>query len=192
MYFMAYLLALDAKVTTLLFSIVPHSPFLDALFSFFSLSGGFAMWGIILVLILILFEEKRNHSFLLYFLLGCGSTYFLVNDVLKNIFMRPRPFLTVFNRLQLFSTNTCPADFSFPSTHSATAFATAAILSYFDKKRTALYYFLALLISYSRIYFGCHYLLDIVFGGLTGYLIVKIILFTKLSYRKKTASAHKS
>ena len=189
---MAYLLALDAKLTTLLFSIVPHSPFLDTFFSFFSLRGGFAVWGIILIFILILFEERRNHVFLFYFLLGSGSTYLLVNNVLKNIFMRSRPVITVFNRLQLFSTNTCPADFSFPSTHAATAFAAAAMLSYFDKKRAGLYYFVAFLISFSRIYLRCHYFFDVLMGGLTGYLIVKTILFIKLSYRKKKSSVHKS
>lgn len=182
MYFMPYLLALDAKLTTLLFGIVPHSSFFDAFFSFLSLRGGFAVWGIVLILLLILFEEKRNHVFLLYFIGGCSVTFLLVNNVMKNLFMRARPFLN----------DGCPKDFSFPSTHTATAFAAAAILSYFDKKRTGLYYFLAFLISYSRIYLGCHYLLDVVFGGLTGYLIVKIILFAKLAYRKKNASAHKS
>ena len=192
MYFMPYLLSLDSRLTAYLFNIIPRSSFFDGFFSLLSLSGGFAVWGIVLTLLLILFEEKRNHVFLFYFIGSCSVTFFLVNNVFKNIFMRPRPFLTVFNRLQLLSTNTCPADFSFPSTHAATAFTSAAMLSYFDKKRAGLYYFVALLISYSRIYLGCHYLFDVMGGGLVGYLIVKIILFTKLSYRKKTASAHKS
>lgn len=191
MYFMPYLLSLDAQVTGYLSNIVPHFPFFDAFFSFLSLRGGFAVWGIILILLLILFEEKRNHAFLFYFLLGCSSAYILVDKILKNIFLRSRPIFTVFNRLQPFSTNVCPKDFSFPSTHAATAFAAAAILSYFDKKRAGFYYLIAFLISYSRVYLGCHYLLDIVFGGLTGYLIAKIILFAKLSYRKKRASVQK-
>ncbi|MEK7078726.1 MAG: phosphatase PAP2 family protein [Patescibacteria group bacterium] len=179
---MPYLLSLDTLLTTYLYHIVPRFSFFDSFFSFLSLSGGFVVWGIILIILLILFEEKRNHIFLLYFIGGCSSTYLLVNNVLKNIFMRPRPFLT----------NSCPQDFSFPSTHAATAFAAAAMLSYFDKKRGGLYYFVAFLISFSRIYLGCHYLLDVIIGGLTGYLIVKIILFAKLSYRKKMLSAHKS
>lgn len=189
---MPYLLALDAQLTTLLFNLVPRSPFLNAFFSFLSLSGGFAVWGIILIILLILFEEKSNHVFLFYFLLGCGSTYILVNNILKNIFMRSRPVFADFNRFQLISTNFCPKDFSFPSTHAATAFAAATILSYFDKKRAGLYYFVALLISYSRIYLGCHYLFDVAFGGLVGCIITKMILKVKLSYRKKIASAHKS
>lgn len=189
---MPYLLSLDTLLTTYLYHIVPRFSFFDSFFSFLSLSGGFVVWGIILILLLILFEEKRNHMFLLYFLTGCVVTYLFVNNVLKNIFIRPRPFLTVFNRLQLLSTNTCPKDFSFPSTHAATAFAAAAMLSYFDKKRAGFYYFIAFLISYSRIYLGCHYFLDVIFGGLLGWIIIKIILFAKLSYRKKIASAHKS
>lgn len=181
MYFMPYLLSLDAQLTALLFNVVPRSPFLDAFFSFLSLSGGFAVWGIILIILLILFEEKRNHVFLFYFIGGCSFTFFLVNNILKDIFTRARPLLN----------DVCPKDFSFPSTHAATAFAAATLLSYFDKKRAAFYYFIAFLISYSRIYLGCHYLLDVVCGGLTGYLIVKIILFAKLSYRKNSASVQK-
>lgn len=188
---MPYLLSLDVQLTGYLSNIIPHSPFFDAFFSFLSLRGGFAVWGIILILLLILFEEKRNHAFLFYFLLGCSSTYILVDKILKNIFLRSRPFATIFNQFQLSSTDSCPKDFSFPSTHAATAFAAAAILSYFDKKRTGFYYLIAFLISYSRVYLGCHYLLDILFGGLTGYLIAKIILFTKLSYRKKKTSVQK-
>lgn len=189
---MPYLLSWDAQVTGFLSRIVPHSPFFDVFFSFLSLRGGFAVWGIILILILILYEEKRDRAFLFYFLLGCSTTYLLVDKILKNIFLRSRPVLTGFNRFQLISTNSCPTDFSFPSTHAATAFAAAAMLSYFDRKRSALYYFMALLISYSRIYLGCHYLLDVVVGGLTGYLITKMIFFIKLSYRNKSATAHKS
>lgn len=181
MYFMPYLLTWDARLTGYFSSTFPHSPFFDAFFSFLSLSGGFAVWGIILILLLILYEEKRNHVFLFYFLLGCSSTYLLVNNILKNIFIRTRPFLN----------DVCPRDFSFPSTHAATAFAAAAMLSYFDKKRSGFYYLLAFLISYSRIYLGCHYLFDVVIGGLTGYLIVKIILFAKLSYRKRETSVQK-
>lgn len=191
MYFMPYLLSWDAQVTGFLSRIVPHSPFFDVLFSFLSLRGGFAVWGIILILLLILYEERRNHIFLFYFIIGCSTTYLLVDKILKNIFLRSRPFSTNFNQFQLSSTDSCPKDFSFPSTHAATAFAAATLLSYFDKKRAGLYYFIALLISYSRIYLGCHYLFDVVCGGLSGYLIIKIILFAKLSYRKRKASVQK-
>ncbi|MBI4973176.1 phosphatase PAP2 family protein [Candidatus Roizmanbacteria bacterium] len=178
---MPYLLSLDARLTTYLFHIMPRLSFFDVFFSFLSLSGGFAVWGIVFIFLLILFEERRNHTFLLYFIAGSSFTFLLVNNILKEVFMRTRPLLN----------NTCPRDFSFPSTHAATAFAAAVMLSYFDKKRAGFYYFVAFLVSFSRIYLGCHYLLDVVFGGLVGYLIVKIILFIKSSYRKKGGTVQK-
>lgn len=76
--------------------------------------------------------------------------------------------------------NICPADFSFPSAHASTAFAAAAVLTYFDRKRRWFYYLVAILISFSRVYLGCHYFLDIFFGALLGYAVSKLVLLLKL------------
>ncbi|MFA6513419.1 MAG: phosphatase PAP2 family protein, partial [Patescibacteria group bacterium] len=58
----------------------------------------------------------------------------------------------------------------------------ATILAYFDKKRRWFYYIIAVLISYSRIYLGCHYFLDVVAGTILGFVISKIILLTNKKY----------
>ncbi|MEK7096731.1 MAG: phosphatase PAP2 family protein, partial [Patescibacteria group bacterium] len=71
----------------------------------------------------------------------------------------------------------CPKDFSFPSTHAATAFVAAEILAYFNKKRKWFYFAVAILISYSRIYLGCHYFFDVVFGAIIGWLVSQSLLF---------------
>ncbi|EKE14348.1 MAG: hypothetical protein ACD_12C00559G0006, partial [uncultured bacterium] len=57
-----------------------------------------------------------------------------------------------------------------------TAFAAATVLAYFDKKRRWFYYSAALLISYSRIYLGCHYFFDVIIGALIGFLISKLVV----------------
>ena len=123
-----------------------------------------------------------NFLFSISFLL----TFLLTDIVLKNIFLRPRPFdfaqgkpfLTIYNHFQLFSTFSCPKDFSFPSAHAATAFAAATILTFFDKKHRWFYYTVAILISYSRIYLGCHYFLDVIAGAIIGYIISRLLLFS--------------
>lgn len=56
---------------------------------------------------------------------------------------------------------------SFPSGHSATAFLTATILSFFTNLQIFLY-FLAGLIAFSRLYLENHYLSDVLVGALIG------------------------
>ncbi|OGK62671.1 hypothetical protein A2334_00465 [Candidatus Roizmanbacteria bacterium RIFOXYB2_FULL_38_10] len=165
----------DTLITNQLFSLIPHSSFFDLFFQTFSYIGGSMIVWVVLMFFLIIFEEIKKHVFILYFSLGNGLTWILTEIILKNIFMRQRPMIT----------DICPTDFSLPSTHASTAFASAVILSSFDKKRRYLYYLVASLISYSRIYLGCHYFLDIVVGGLVGAVIAQIVLHIDISYRKK-------
>lgn len=187
---MSYLLSIDTSITNKLSTIVPHNNFFNIVFAFFSLVGGSIVWWIIAAILLFIYEEHRNHKFISYFIGSFATVYVIVNIILKNIFMRQRPILTDFNRLQLIST-VCPSDFSFPSTHAATAFAAATTLSFFDPKRKYVYYFIALIVSYSRIYLGCHFVIDTIVGGLLGWLISKIILLSYVSYKKKRPSVHK-
>jgi len=79
---------------------------------------------------------------------------------------------------------------SFPSGHSATAFGVALILSIFEKnkKRSMLYFFAAVLVGYSRVYLGQHFLQDVFFGSMIGVVSALIVYFTidnKPSWLKK-------
>jgi len=169
---MIFLRSIDLLFTKGLNQIIPHNRFLDYFFSFFSLQGDSIFIWILIILFLIAFEEWRDHWFVVFFVLAFASTAILVNYGLKNIARRSRP-QSINIRKNLVTNATCPKDFSFPSGHASTAFAAAAVLSGFDKKRKYSYYFLALLIALSRVYLGCHFFLDISFGAVLGYLIGK-------------------
>ncbi len=170
------LLLLDQSITLFLKNLISHNVFLNYFFSFFSLIGWAAIVWIVLAILLVIFEEIKHKKFILYFTISLLTTTLLVNIITKNIVRRPRPASTNFNQFQLILTNSCPIDFSFPSGHAATAFAAATILTYFDKKRRWFYYIVALLISYSRIYLGCHYFLDVLVWVIIGFLISKASL----------------
>ncbi len=173
----------DQQLTIVIRNFIPHNHFFDSIFSFFSFSGASIFIWLLVVIFVILIEEiqhpgiqKTDRIFVFYFFLNFGLSYFLNEFILKNIFQRLRP--TTFSQLQQISASfTCPVDFSFPSSHAATAFAAATTLAHFDKKRQWFYYFIAFLISFSRIYLGCHWFFDVLAGGLLGFLISKIILF---------------
>ncbi|MFA6513476.1 MAG: phosphatase PAP2 family protein, partial [Patescibacteria group bacterium] len=164
---MSYVVNLDFLLTNLLSTLFPNNSFFNYFFSFFSLKGVFVIIWALIVLLLVFFEEKKNPGisrkdlkFVFLFSMSFLLTFFLADILLKNIFMRPRPILDT--KYFILNTFSCPRDFSFPSAHAATAFAAATILAYFDKKRRWFYYIIAVLISYSRIYLGCHYFLDVV------------------------------
>jgi undecaprenyl-diphosphatase len=182
---MLFLLSLDYFITNLLNKLIPHNIFFDYFFSFFSLKGSSILIWLLVILLSVILEErknpkisKRDKKFIILFSLSFLITFFVSDIFLKNIFLRPRPQLisTNFNLFQFIS-NSCPTDFSFPSAHAATAFAAATVLTFFDKKRKWFYYTVALLISYSRIYLGCHYFFDVIAGAIIGYIISQALLF---------------
>lgn len=169
---------LDSTITYVINSFLPHNSFFNYFFSFFSLRGNSILIWLVIMLFLIIFEEKRDKKFIIYFLIAFLTTVFLVNVVIKNIVQRPRPTTKISN---------CPKDFSFPSGHASTAFAAATVIAFYDKKRKWFYYSIAGFISLSRIYLGCHYLLDVVSGGIIGYvisLLLQTFLYT-FPFRRK-------
>lgn len=182
MFTMDKIISLDYFLTNLFSKSIPHNQFFDYFFSFFSLKGSFIFIWLLVMLIVLILEERKNpgitkqdKKFIFIFSLSFLLTFLLSDIVLKNIFMRLRPFSTGF---------ICPTDFSFPSVHAATAFAAATVLTFFDNKRRWFYYIVAILISYSRIYLGCHYFLDVLVGGLFGYLITKLIFANFFHFTK--------
>lgn len=175
---MPYILAVDKYVSRFMTLVVPHIDYFDAIFSFLSLMGGSIYFWLVVIVALFIFEEVRNHWFVIHFIFAFASATLLTNEVLKNMFGRTRPFLE-YGMQQKF----CPSNFSFPSGHATSAFAAATVLSAYDKKRAWIYYTGAVLISYSRIYLYCHYFLDVVAGALIGYLISSLVL--KINFDKK-------
>lgn len=181
---MDYVIFIDKKITFLLQKIIPHNHFFDYFFSFFSLKGNSIFIWLIIIIVSVFFEEKKNpgiskkdKKFIILFLTAFLLTALIVELPLKNFFHRLRPASTNFKQFQIISDGfNCPKDFSFPSGHAATAFASATILVFFDKKRKWFYYLIAGLISYSRIYLNCHYFADVLIGAIIGIIISKLII----------------
>jgi undecaprenyl-diphosphatase len=181
---MSDIFSIDFFFTKFLNNLFPHTPLYDLIFSFFSIKGANIVIWIFIIILLIILEErknpgisKRDKKFIIIFLSAFLTTSVLVEFPLKNFFQRPRPNPTSFNQFQPATSNSnCPSNFSFPSGHTATAFAAATVLAYFDKKRRFFYYSIATLVAYSRIYLGCHYFFDVIGGGMVGFVIARLLI----------------
>lgn len=154
----------------------------DNFFLFFTLLGNYALVWFGLAVVITSKQKNRAKNIIL------STTYaiafsFLVTTVLKLLFRLPRPSYLILD------TEYCPADFSFPSGHASTSFAAAVILAQFDPKRKWLYFILASLISYSRIYLNCHHVADVVVGALLGVIISSVILKITSNRSKRVAKA---
>ena len=128
-----------------------------------------AIW-IVIGLILIFACKDRRTGILVLAGLAIG---YLINDIIiKNIVMRPRPFLDIPALETLIKQ---PSSFSFPSGHSSSGFCSAYIISARKGGKWRWCYALAAVIALSRPYVGVHYLSDILVGAILGTLVGIII-----------------
>jgi membrane-associated phospholipid phosphatase len=69
-----------------------------------------------------------------------------------------------------------PRSHSFPSGHTATAFAGATALSFFFPRAAPAFFVLAAAIGYSRLYVGVHFPLDVLGGAAIGVATALLLL----------------
>ena len=140
--------------------------------------GGAIILGLITILILILIKNKKIGLSVLINL--CSVT--VLNLVLKSILQRPRP-----NKYRIIN----ETGYSFPSGHSMISMAFYGFIIYLIYKNIKNKYLkwisiillsiLILMIGFSRIYLGVHYVSDVLAGFLfsISYLIVYIKIINK-------------
>ncbi len=176
MHILAQFGSIDKQVSFWLYHAFPRFWFFDLLAQFFNTLGiPFVFW----IAVLSVFRPKQaKWSFVILPLFNFLVSGGITNYILKFIFARPRPCFE-----DIVINHPCPLDFSFPSSHAATSFAVATSLSYLDPKRMYIYYSIALIISFSRIYLGVHFLFDVLGGVFIG-VIVSVLTHKILLYNK--------
>ncbi len=145
-----------------------HPFWLNVFFINYTFMGD-GIFAICLVAIFIFyFRRKQAGLAMLYAFLFSG----LVVQVIKNLVDSPRPKLFFEHGQYLFFMDgvSLSNNSSFPSGHTATAFAIATVLILFlkNKKWQLPVLFSAALVGYSRIYLAQHFLMDVLVGALIG------------------------
>lgn len=162
----------DAEIVKGISSI--RNPVLDNLF----LRIGFLSSEVIIFIILtglFLQKDKRGWVIPLWVSLAFSAA---VSFIMKISIQRQRPYqLDIVPVLQsLEKASHLIWNFSFPSSHAMIAFCVVPILSKKFPKLKYIWITFALLIAFSRIYFGVHFLSDVIAGGVLGYLIGILIV----------------
>ena len=158
---------------------LPHPRWLDGLIARFSwtMTGGHA-W-ILVVLADMLFHRRRGIQTALAVLPPLYFATYTVEVPVKKYFRRRRPFISIVRAIVV---GRKPGSYSFPSGHSAAAFAGATLLQTCYPRGGRLFFLIALLVALSRVYLGAHYPGDVLSGGLAGAALAKLYrsLFKKL------------
>jgi undecaprenyl-diphosphatase len=161
---------------------LPHTRLLNSLFYGLTLAfNGGATWFVLMGLA-VLRKRRAFHGMLWDAALPLTITTALVEYPIKAYFKRRRPFITI---IQAIVIGKKPGTWSFPSGHSAAAFAGAWLLNRQFRRGGIFRYMIAGMVAFSRIYLGDHYPGDVASGSLLGMLFAMLFRSLARLWRKR-------
>ena len=166
---MAGIDALDQQLLTWLRAF--HAPWLDVVLSIVTISG--IMGGLWQLFALIGLTRARWRAAAWRTLLTVWVALAVVDGVAKPLLNRTRPSAASAPTRTLARVASTA---SFPSGHATSAIAGALAVSRMWPAGRVVWWTLAVLIAYSRVYIGAHYVSDVIGGAILGALIAMWVL----------------
>jgi membrane-associated phospholipid phosphatase len=150
---------------------IPHTRLLDRFMTRLSwvMTGGTG-W-LLFLLLATLVDRQRGWKATRVVVPALWLATATVERPIKKWFRRRRPFVSL---IEAIIVGRKPGSYSFPSGHSAAAFAGALLLTREYPGNARGFFGLASLVAFSRIYLGVHYPGDVLSGSLLGMVLVRI------------------
>jgi membrane-associated phospholipid phosphatase len=163
--------ALDARLY-LAINEGPHPPRLDALGNALTVvaTGGW-IW-LIAALVAWYAGVPRSWTAVKRLLPSLAIATWLIDYPIKAFFRRRRPFSKIVQALVI---GKKPGSWSFPSGHTGSSFAGAWILSTVWPHLAPIFFSLASVVGFSRVYVGAHYPGDVASGALFGMVLSELV-----------------
>lgn len=145
--------------------------------------GNAGILWILITIVLLMDKKTRNVGYMS--ALALIGSLIVDNILLKNLVARTRPYEVVDGLKLLIEKQ---SDYSFPSGHTGSSFASAIVLwKELPRKYGVMALIVAVLIAYSRLYVGVHYPSDVLAGVVIGTVLalVSVWLVKKIQGHKK-------
>ncbi|MHB8859891.1 MAG: phosphatase PAP2 family protein [Thermoleophilia bacterium] len=140
-----------------------HFQPLEAFLTTLSISGNYGFFWVTLALVFWAGGDPRGVLIMIPLMVWLTM---IVNYGVKSVLRRERPVAAAGSGLEPLVK--VPSSSSFPSAHAAMSFAAAIVFTYFHPPLWYLFFGLALIVSWTRVYVGVHYPSDVLAGTAVG------------------------
>lgn len=139
----------------------------------------------ILVLVLVLFlaiNFRRYWKMLFEAVVAAVFTRFVLVEIVRWLWFRPRPFVT--NNVNLL-VDYSATEAAFPSGHASFYFALSTIIYLYNKKIGIAFYIASSFVVLARVFVGIHWPSDILAGAILGILVGLVLnkIFSSKNYK---------
>ena len=186
---LSYILHIDTALFLLINNNFHFSLLNDNMRAVTNLGNGWVVYWLVLLYVYYYNRQKFKESFILLFLTQIVPG--IIDIIIKKAVHRPRPIVALHSLIEEGKVHVNVlgrhlTEDSFPSGHTVTVFSLAVALSYMFPRHKKIFYILAYVVAFSRVYDGEHYPLDVIAGGIIGYLFAKItlVLYKKIKNYK--------